>query len=114
VFAVGVLGKVGAPNRVVDERYIIAWWVIAYEMIPAVWQGADQFIVAEPLELMQFQTSRAVNVLGCQGPATRIVEKYHTGPVFLFVLRLRRTEELDCLLRHVMMFDHLHREPVIA
>ena len=91
------------------EGYIAARRVIANQMIPPSRERANQRVVRQPFELVQFQPRCGVDVCRSQAPAQRVIEQHDAGPVLLFVCCLLSSQEFARFDRTMIVLDHLHR-----
>jgi hypothetical protein len=75
---------------------------------------ADQLVVAQPFELVQFQAGGGVDVVRGQRLAPGVVEQHDAGPVLLLVLGLHRAQELDVLVGLVVVLGAHDGVAVVA
>lgn len=105
MFALRILGEVRATYREVHITGGRVWRIVANKVVPPMRQLADEAVVAEPFELVQFEPGRAVHVVWRQRAASRVVEQHHARPILLAVRCLGPVEKLGGLGRAVVVLD---------
>src|SRR5688500_18705216 len=114
VLAVAILVEVRPPDGVMHQARVRPRGVEAHQVVPPRRQLPDEAVVGQPLELVQLEPGRGIDVLGGERRAACAVHQHDGRPVLLAVFRLHLAQELHVLARHVLVLDDLDRIALVT